>query len=252
MTLKRTVFRFAVFGIFLTIGLWMAHSIHDPFQDSKSNEPQFSIETSQSEQYRLLLIVVDKVTNKAELQSAWWISSRVNMPIAMVSLYPNVTQQNFRDTELVDTFSLVGIWNSRRPNKKSLELLNEWDIHWNDYLVIDLAVQAAIVDEFSGITIDGLPQRGKEVNQQVKKLSTSSEQLNYQSKLWSAICSQASKQPEGLKLGILPLNLDNHILTSLDIEKNSIALFPPQPTFPVCMVNAGLMEAALPPFLPTK
>jgi hypothetical protein len=118
--------------------------------------------------------------------------------------------------------------------------------------VIDQAVMTAIVDEFGGITIDGKHQNGKEVSQQMKIESSTKEQLNYQSRLWSAICSQASQRKEGLKLGVLPLNLDNHILTSLNNDNNEINLFTPQPSFPVCMVNAGLMEAALPPFLPSK
>jgi hypothetical protein len=76
MRVKITVFRFAIFGIFLALGLWMAHSIHDPFQDLNSNEPQFSLDAPQIEQYRLLLIIVDKLTNKAKMQSAWWVGSR--------------------------------------------------------------------------------------------------------------------------------------------------------------------------------
>jgi hypothetical protein len=253
MKLIKPVTRIALFGTFLVIGLWMAKTIHDPFQDSSSSTPQFSINTGSVEQSRLLLIVVDKITMKPALQSAWWIGSRVDIPTAMVSIYPSITQQTFRDNELSQTFSLAGLWNSRKPNHKFLDLLSEWDIHWNDYLIIDLAVQSAIIDQIGGVTIDGSHQSGDEVNHQIKKISNTDDQLSYQSRLWSTICSYASQNPEGFVLDRLPLNLNNHILTSIDRDQpGSFQLFPSQPTFPVCMVNAGLIEAAKPPILPTK
>lgn len=253
MNLIKPVTRIALFGTFLVIGLWMAKTIHDPFQDSRSSAPQFSINTGSVEQFRLLLIVVDKITRKPVLQSAWWVGSRVDIPTAMVSVYPNITQQIFRDNEISQAFSFAGLWNSRKPSQKFLDLLNEWDIHWNDYLIIDMAVQSAIIDQFGGVTIDGLHLSGNEVNQQIKKISNSDDQLSYQSRLWSAICSRASQDPEGFILDRLPLNLNNHMLTSIDRNQSGfVELFPSQPTFPVCMVNAGLMEAAKPPILPTK
>lgn len=250
---KIPVLKLAVFGTFLVIGLWMARTIHDPFHHSKPAEPNFSIGNSPIEQYRLLLVVVDNISAKPVLQSVWWIGSREDMPTAMVSIYPSVTQQDFRDDDLVNIFKLSGIWGRLEPNQEFFDLLDEWDIRWNDYLIIDMAVQEAIIDQIGGVVNEGQKLNGKGVNEQAKILNSSRDKLSFQSRVWRTLCSYASRKSEGLNLDGIPLNLKNHTLTSLKSSKESpIAIFPYQPTFPVCMVNAGLMEAAVPPFLPTK
>lgn len=251
--LKLPVMKLAIFVIFLVIGLWMARTIHDPFHEFTPAKPDFSITTPPAEQYRLLLIIVDNISAKPALHSIWWIGSREDMPTAMVSIYPSVTQQAFRDVNLTEAFQLSGMWGQRKPDKKFFELLDEWEIRWNDYLVIDLAMQAAIIDQIGGIFYDGQVLSGKEVNQLAIKMASFHDQLSYQSKVWNTLCSHASRNPEGINLNDLQLNLKNHTLTSQGSGKEvPFELFPYQPTFPVCMVNAGLMEAAVPPFLPTK
>jgi hypothetical protein len=250
---KIPILKLVVFGTFLFCGLWMATTIHDPFYDSDPSEPNFTLSDSPAEQYRLLLVVVDNISAKPVLQSVWWIDNRRDIPTAMILLYPNAIKQTKRDDDIFNTFQLSGIWGKLKPDEEFFDLLNEWDIHWNDYLVIDLTVQSALIDRTGWVAYDEQSLNGEEGTQNVKNLVSSRDQQTYQFRIWSTLCSFASRNPEGLRLDALPLNLKNHLLTSLrSSEEGTLEIFPYQPSFPVCMVNAGFMEAAVPPFLPAK
>lgn len=173
-------------------------------------------------QRNLLLVGVDTFESaKPQLKSVWivlQIATQSPQRFTLVPLYPtSATQTLIPQDQLQTSF---GLDSTGAVLPEFFEVIRGADFWWSNYLVLDQAGLAELVDLGGGIDLGKGNLPGKKVIQLLTASDLPAEsELNAQASVFLAVCSQSAEKLLSVDARRTFQKLGGHLRTDLEIER---------------------------------
>ena len=207
---------------FLLPGYWLgmriAEKAHTPAGPGAFAAALPPIPTLDNGQRTILLInVTDLKADTVQLNSVWLISYFLpSANITLLPLYPTSSDAPV-EAQLADAFSFIEDHNGLKPNPNFLAVLQQKDIWWSGYLVLDETIFAQVIDALHGITLSGVHMTGSEAVEMLNLAEAGDHPpLARQTILLQEICWNVSTLAFQPDWAVFKHQVGSHILTDLD------------------------------------
>lgn len=173
-------------------------------------------------QRNLLLIGVDELeSTNPQLKSVWLvlqIATHSPQRFTLVPLYPAVGDQVLvAQEQLQASFRLDA---NGAVQQKFFDEIKAADFWWSNYLVIDQAGLAELIDLGGGIDLGHGSLKGKQVTQLLTAPELQADTaLGAQAAVFQAVCSQSAEKLLSLDAKKIFQKLGGHLRTDLEIER---------------------------------
>lgn len=173
-------------------------------------------------QRNLLLVGVDTLESaNPELKSVWivlQIATHSPQRFTLVPLYPTSNAQTLIPQEQLQ--SNFGLDSTGAVLPEFFEVVRTADFWWSNYLVIDQAGLAELIDLGGGIDLGKGDLSGKKVTELLTSSNLPAEAgLNAQASVFQAVCSQSAEKLLSLDARRTFQKLGRHLRTDLEIER---------------------------------
>lgn len=220
MRLQRIFFMVGIFILALFASRSISMLIFHPYS---SVLPNYSISTQKipssldvfpDEQLNFLLIQTNQAPNPEPI-GIWWVAITSDSPVTLVSLYPNASWET---ESLINDFRITeDKFHNRQLSADFISKINEQEIPWDGYLVLEPAALAILVDSFEGLRINGVIMDGEMVSDSLTSLSPESLQgRSFQSDVWSSLCQKAILAGSKSIFDVAKNELSKHMILSPD------------------------------------
>ena len=211
-----------VIAAFLLPGYWLgmriAEKAHTPAGPEALAAALPPMPTLDNGQRTILLInVTDLKADTVQLNSVWLISYFLpSANITLLPLYPTSSDAPV-EAQLADAFSFTEDHNGIKPNPNFLAVLQQKDIWWSGYLVLDETIFAQVIDALNGITLSGVHMTGSEAVEMLNLAEAGGHPpLARQTTLLQDICWNISALAFQPDWAVFKHQVGSHILTDLD------------------------------------
>ena len=170
----------------MSLAFFHPYSFSSPEYAIKSRTITTNNETFEK-QLNLLLIQTNETLQPIGI---WWVAIVPNNPITLISLYPNA---NLDTGEWINEFQLTdNELNEKKVSPDFINKINDQDIPWDGYLVLEPAALEILINSVEGLKINGVDMDGKMVISQLSALNPGSLQGRaFQSDVWLKLCQKA-------------------------------------------------------------
>ncbi len=172
--------------------------------------------TPRTGQRTVLVVGVDDLkAEQPRLQSVWLAMYIPSSPgLTLAPLYPAITDSQPQANE--DLRAAFALTPERTPAPAFTEAIQRYDLRWNQYVVLDAAGLATLVDFFGGVELGATRLDGAAIIRYLAdhegEVGTA---IESQAALMKALCARSNQAGEQIDVYQLFTLLDGHLSTSM-------------------------------------
>ena len=216
MKISRVIF---ISGLFLVASLALVAFFTQSSRDVYSNlSHQAPKDLTSGQRNTLLLVVDDGFETKPQLRSIWLLLELPDKPsFTLIPLYPAAVKNHaIHDLVLEDSFAINEKGNLDESFLAQLDELNIW---WNDFILIDDYILGSLFELTNGSSIAGKPVTGADIRSgNYPSVESKSDQLKVQVELLQYFCQKISLAPLHPNYQNTIASFSSHAITSLENE----------------------------------
>ena len=229
----------------ISLSIFHPYSFILPEYSISSHDISSKTVTLPGEQLNLLIIQLNHSPNPKPI-GIWWIALASDTPVTLVSLYPSV---NLEMESLLQDFQITeDKFHKKQLSADFVTKINEQDIPWDGYLILEPAALTILIDSLEGLKINGVVMDGEMVTDRLATLSPESIQGRaFQSDVWSKLCHKVIFAGSTSILEITKKELSKHTILSPDfpLSFNDIQVFLSTSNIKQCEVNLLKSESPI-------
>ena len=168
-----------------------------------------------TEQINLLVVFVNRIeAASTELQMMWMVAFNPDAPISLLPVYPSVTQDYVKDSELASKFILQKQGKQFSLDQSFTQMLQAQGLEWDGVVILDNRALAYMIDTFGTIRVNNeILDRDQLAAYKFPGDDAKQSNLTYQTLLWREICWNILHSPE--EIPKLNKDFTNHASVTL-------------------------------------